>query len=138
MLILLLTLIGLIASLAYNVIQYRWRQQDRRDHAAEKTERDKKELKREAEQRRREEAPPEFYNIDGTSAPIRINGMRHEAVSLSRKIFLGNHGKIRSPKNWRMRGSNESRFLGHRLAQVLDRANSRASRKRKQWRRASV
>jgi hypothetical protein len=77
MVFLVLAIITLIASLAFNYIQYGWRQQDRRDHAAEKAERDKKELEREDERRRREEAPPEFYNIDGSSAPIRITGMAH-------------------------------------------------------------
>jgi hypothetical protein len=73
-----LTVIGLIVSVVFNFVQYKWRQQDRRDHAAEKAEQALQEQAREAARRLKEEAPPQFYNLDGTPSPIKIVGMRHD------------------------------------------------------------
>ena len=75
--VLIVTVIGLIISLWFNVLQSRGRKQDREDRARENAERDRKEAERLAEQRRKEEAPPDFCNFGGTPGPIRISGVQH-------------------------------------------------------------
>jgi hypothetical protein len=70
-------LIVAILSLLFNVIQYTWRQQDRQDRADEKAEHERTEKERVAEQRRKEEAAPQFHNFGGDSGPIKITGMQH-------------------------------------------------------------
>ena len=74
--VLIVTVIGLIISLWFNELQSRWRKQDREDRARENAERDRREAQRVDEQRRKEEAPPDFYNFGGTAGPIRITGVQ--------------------------------------------------------------
>jgi hypothetical protein len=74
--VLIATLIGLIISLGFNALQYHWRQQDRQDRAVEK-----------AEQRRREEAPPKFYALNGNPGPMRISGVQHSVQGPFMDVF---------------------------------------------------
>jgi hypothetical protein len=64
-----ITVLALITSVVFNILQYEWRKED-------KAEQKRRDVQREAEQRRREEMPPEIYNGDGTSAPIKVGGRR--------------------------------------------------------------
>jgi hypothetical protein len=70
-------LIIAILSLLANVVQYILSRQDHKAHAAEITKRDQREEKKEADRQEREEAPPEFFNFDGSPGPIRIGGRQH-------------------------------------------------------------
>jgi hypothetical protein len=90
-------LIIAILSLLFNGVQYLWRRQDRKDHAAEKDDRDRREEEKEAEHRRREEAPPEFFNFDGSPAPIRIGGRNH--LMQQPLIDLGSNVTVVNPTN---------------------------------------
>lgn len=67
---LVLTALALVVSLAFNYLQYKWRNEER-----EQLEREKTEAK--AEKRRRERTPPEIYNASGSPNPIRITGSQH-------------------------------------------------------------
>ena len=67
---LVLTALALVVSLAFNYLQYKWRNEER-----EQLEREKTEAK--AEQRRRERTAPEIYNASGSPNPIRITGSQH-------------------------------------------------------------
>jgi hypothetical protein len=61
--------LGLIVSVIFNVLQYRWRKED-------KAEQKRKEEWMETERRRKEQSPPDFCNLDGTPGPILVNGKR--------------------------------------------------------------
>jgi hypothetical protein len=69
---LVVTTLGLLISLAFNCLQYKWRKEERAQHQRESAE-------ARAEQLRKERMPPEFYNMDGTLSPIRIRGSQHSA-----------------------------------------------------------
>lgn len=64
--------LAFIVSLGFNLLQLRWRKED-------KAEQKRKEDEREAEWRRRELAPPQFYNLGGNPPPILVNGIQHSA-----------------------------------------------------------
>jgi hypothetical protein len=61
--------VALLTSVIFNIIQYAWRR-------ADKIEQKGKEEQRENEHRRKEQAPPDFYRVDGNSGPILVNGRR--------------------------------------------------------------
>jgi hypothetical protein len=67
---LLLAAIGLIVSLGFNYLQYRWRKEERDERAKER-------LAINTEQQRRERLAPEIYNSGGAPAPIVVSGSRH-------------------------------------------------------------
>jgi hypothetical protein len=69
---LVLTIIALIVSIGFNLRQRKWRNDD-------KAEQERKDNEREAEQRRREQAPPEFFNVSGNPGPILVNGGQHSS-----------------------------------------------------------
>ena len=70
MIVLILTILGLLISVGFNWLQFRWRAED-------KAEQKRKEDEREAEKRRQKEAAPQFYNYGGTPAPLRISGRQY-------------------------------------------------------------
>jgi hypothetical protein len=61
--------LALIVSVVFNVLQYRWREED-------KAEQKRKEEEKETERRRKEQAPPDFYNLGGNPGPILVSGKR--------------------------------------------------------------
>jgi hypothetical protein len=67
---LVLTALALVVSLAFNYLQYKWRNEEREQLDREKTE-------ARAEQRRRERTAPEIYNASGSPNPVRITGSQH-------------------------------------------------------------
>jgi hypothetical protein len=67
---LVVTILGLLISLGYNYLQYKWRKEEREQHDRERAE-------AKADQLRKERMPPEFYNMGGTLSPIRITGSQH-------------------------------------------------------------
>jgi hypothetical protein len=76
---LVITILGLIVSVAFNLLQLKWRKKEREALAKEKAEQRRKEEEGEAERRRKEQAPPQFYNFGGNLGPILINGIQHSA-----------------------------------------------------------
>jgi hypothetical protein len=67
---LVLTGLALLVSIGFNLLQLKWRNDD-------KAEQKHKDEAREAERRRKEEAPPAFYSFGGTPGPIPITGSQH-------------------------------------------------------------
>jgi hypothetical protein len=59
-------ILALLVSVTFNLLQLKWRNEGRA-----------KDRNREAEQRSREQAPPEFYNFGGTPGPILVSGNEH-------------------------------------------------------------
>ncbi len=59
--------LAFLVSLIFNFLQYRWRVED-------KAERKRKDTESDAQQRRKEQAAPEFFNFGGSSGPIRVTG----------------------------------------------------------------
>jgi hypothetical protein len=69
---LVITTLAFLVSFGFNLLQLKWRNED-------KAEQKRKEDEREAEQRRREQAPPDFYNFGGSPGPILANGSQHSS-----------------------------------------------------------
>ena len=65
-------ILALIVSLTFNILQARWRTQ----------------------QKRNEQAPPNFYNFDGRPSPITLSGIQHAAqgplMDVSGAVTIGN------------------------------------------------
>jgi hypothetical protein len=76
---LVLTSIGLIVSVSFNVIQLRQRHRQDRRAAQLEAERQRQDEERREEQRRKEQAPPQFYNLGGRPGAIVINGVQHSS-----------------------------------------------------------
>lgn len=83
------TFVALIVSIGFNVVQSKWRKEDREQYARDRKEyaRERAEVqaqreRQEAEQRHKDRMPPEFYNFDGTASPLRISGLQ---------MFRNNH-----------------------------------------------
>jgi len=76
---LVITSLGLIVSVTFNVIQLRQRQRQEERSARLEAERQRQEDESKAEQRLREQAPPQFYNAGGNPGPIAITGIQHSA-----------------------------------------------------------
>jgi hypothetical protein len=72
-----MAVVALIASLAFNYLQYRWRREDRDQHRRERADSQADRIRQEAEHRSRERTPPEIYNMCGAPNPIRITGSQH-------------------------------------------------------------
>jgi hypothetical protein len=77
MVVLVITVLAFLVSLGFNLLQLRWRNEERAARAEDKAEQKRKDDEKEAEQRRREQAAPEFYNYGGTPLPILINGRQY-------------------------------------------------------------
>jgi hypothetical protein len=67
---LILGLVALAVSLIFNLLQYKWRRDERDARIKERQE-------AKEEQRRREQTPPSFYSYDGGSGPLRVSGRVH-------------------------------------------------------------
>jgi hypothetical protein len=76
---LVITGLAFLASLGFNLLQIKWRNEERAERVEDTAEQKRKEQDREADQRRREQAVPDFYNFGGTSGPILINGTQHSS-----------------------------------------------------------
>ncbi len=72
-----IAILSLLASVAFNVFQYFWRQQDRLERAKEKLADQKDEEQRLAKIQKAEQSPPEFHNIGGDPGPISISRVQH-------------------------------------------------------------
>jgi hypothetical protein len=59
--------LALLASLIFNFVQYNWRKTD-------KAEQERKDADGKAEERRKEQAPPDFYSFGGNPGPILVSG----------------------------------------------------------------
>jgi hypothetical protein len=70
-------ILALLVSVTFNLLQLKWRNEQRAERAKERTDQERKDQGREAEQRSRKEAPPEFYNFGGTPGPILVSGNQH-------------------------------------------------------------
>jgi hypothetical protein len=64
-----IAVLALLASLAFNFVQYRWRETD-------KAQQQRKEREGRAKEQRKEQVPPDFYSFDGNPGPILVNGRR--------------------------------------------------------------
>jgi len=62
--------LAFLLSVIFNILQYGWRVED-------KAEQKRKENQSDAQQRKKEQAPPEFFNFGGASHPIRLTGSQH-------------------------------------------------------------
>jgi hypothetical protein len=71
--------LAFLASLGFNLLQLKWRNEERAARAEEKAEQKRKEDARETEQRRKEQAPPQFFNFGGTPGPILLTGRQHSS-----------------------------------------------------------
>jgi hypothetical protein len=71
-----LVIIGLafLVSILFNLLQLKWRNEERAALAQDNAERKRKGDEKEAEQRPKEQAAPLFFNFDGTPVPILITG----------------------------------------------------------------
>ena len=65
---------GFLASVTFNLLQHSRNKRLERIAREEREERTRKGYESEDERRRREEAPPEFYNVGGELLPLRISG----------------------------------------------------------------
>jgi hypothetical protein len=65
-----LTALALLVSLGFNYLQYTWRNEERAQHARDRTE-------AKAEQQHKERTLPEFFNMDGAPHPIAVTGSQH-------------------------------------------------------------
>lgn len=76
---LVISILALLVSLTFNLLQLKWRNEQRAERAKEKAEQDRKDQDLAAVQRAKEQAPPEFYRVDGAPGPILISGSRYSA-----------------------------------------------------------
>jgi hypothetical protein len=60
MVVLVITVLAFLVSLGFNLLQLRWRKEEREARAADKAEQKRKDDEKEAGQRRREQAAPQF------------------------------------------------------------------------------
>ena len=71
--------LALLISIFFNLLQLKWRNEERAARAADIAEQKRKGDAREAEQRLKEQAAPLFFNFDGTPGPILITGSQHSS-----------------------------------------------------------
>jgi hypothetical protein len=76
---LVVAVLALILSLAFNYLQYKWRKEDRDQRRLEQEGEAARQERQEAEQQRKERMPPEIYNFGGVPNPLRISGSQHSA-----------------------------------------------------------
>ena len=77
---LVITGLAFLVSVLFNLLQLKWRNEERAARAEDRAEQKLKGDEREAEQRLKEQAAPLFYNFDGTPGPILIAGSQHSSV----------------------------------------------------------
>jgi hypothetical protein len=71
--------LAFLVSILFNLLQLKWRNEERAARAEDKTEQKRKDDEREAEQRLKEQAAPLFFNFDGTPGPILVTGSQHSS-----------------------------------------------------------
>jgi hypothetical protein len=76
---LVITGLALLASILFNLLQLKWRKEERVARAADQAERKCKDDEGEAGRRSKEEAAPLFFNFDGTPGPILVAGSQHSS-----------------------------------------------------------
>ena len=76
---LVITGLAFLVSILFNLLQLKWRNEERAARAEDKAEQKRKDGEREAEQRLKEQAAPLFFNFDGTPGPILVNGSQHSS-----------------------------------------------------------
>jgi len=76
-----LVMLGLafLVSILFNLLQLKWRKQQRAAGAKANAEQQRQGDEREAEQRLKQEAAPLFSNFDGSSGPILVNASQHSS-----------------------------------------------------------
>jgi len=77
---LVITGLAFLVSVLFNLLQLKWRNEERASRAEDRAEQKLKGDEREAERRLKEQAAPLFYNFDGTPGPILIAGSQHSSV----------------------------------------------------------
>jgi hypothetical protein len=76
---LVITGLAFLVSILFNLLQLKWRNEERAAHAEDNAERKRKGDEKEAEQRLKEQAAPLFFNFDGTPVPILVTGSQHSS-----------------------------------------------------------
>ena len=71
--------LAFLVSILFNILQLKWRYEERAARAEDKAEQKRKGDEREAEQRLKEQAAPLFFNFDGTPGPILVTGSQHSS-----------------------------------------------------------
>lgn len=71
--------LAFLVSILLNLLQLKWRKEERAARAEDKAEQKRKGDEREAEQRLKEQAAPQFFNCDGTPGPILVTGSQHSS-----------------------------------------------------------
>jgi hypothetical protein len=79
MVALIFTVLAFLVSLGFNLLQLRWRNEERAARAEDKAEQKRKDNEKEAEHHRQKQVAPNFYNYGGTPAPILVNGRQHSS-----------------------------------------------------------
>ncbi|MGA8617915.1 MAG: hypothetical protein WB660_05280 [Candidatus Sulfotelmatobacter sp.] len=76
-----LVILGLafLVSILFNLLQLKWRNEERAARAEDNAEQKRKGDGREAEQRLKEQAAPLFFNFDGAPGPILVTGSQHSS-----------------------------------------------------------
>jgi hypothetical protein len=77
---LVITGLAFLISVLFNLLQLKWRNEERASRAEDRAEQKRKGDEGEAEQRLKEQAAPLFYNFDGTPGPILVAGSQHSSV----------------------------------------------------------
>jgi hypothetical protein len=68
-----------LVSILFNLLQLKWRNEERGARAGDNAEQERKGDEREAEQRLKEQAAPLFFNLDGTPGPILVTESQHSS-----------------------------------------------------------
>ena len=76
---LVITGLAFLVSILFNLLQLKWRKEERAARAEDNVEQKRKGDEREAEQRLKEQAAPLFFNFDGTPGPILVTGSEHSS-----------------------------------------------------------
>ena len=76
---LVITGLAFLVSILFNLLQLKWRKEERAARAEDNVEQKCKGDEREAEQRLKEQAAPLFFNFDGTPGPILVTGSQHSS-----------------------------------------------------------
>jgi len=69
--------LALLVSILFNLLQLKWRNEQRAARAEDNAEQKRKDDERDAAQRLKEQAAPSFFNFDGAPGPILVTGSQH-------------------------------------------------------------
>ena len=76
---LVITGLAFLVSILFNLLQLKWRKEERAARAEDNVEQNCKGDESDAEQRLKEQAAPLFFNFDGTPGPILVTGSQHSS-----------------------------------------------------------